>query len=77
MDAKRVAEIEEELRTKMPYSANYDADSPTVILCDICNGATDDHKAGCVVPLVYELLEEVKETVGAEEFAERAWSGNS
>lgn len=64
MIATRIAEIETELQAKMPYS-DYDPNSPTIILCDICDGATDDHKAGCVVPLVYELLDEVKRQVAA------------
>lgn len=63
MNASRIAEIESELRAKMPYSADYDPGSATVILCDVCNGATDDHKAGCIVPLVYEMLSTVKKQI--------------
>jgi len=60
MDAKRIAEIETELQTAIPFSAEYDPNAFAVIQCDVCNGAHDDHKARCYVPLVYELLEAVK-----------------
>lgn len=62
MDAARIAEIESELQTAIPHSDDYDlsANGFLVIECIACQGAHDDHKAGCYVPLVYELLNEVK-----------------
>lgn len=76
MDIKRLLEIEEALHERLPNGA-YDENAQVVVTCQICNGAIDDHKGNCIVPMVYELLDEVKEMLGAEKFAERAWSGNS
>lgn len=63
MKAARIAEIENELRAAIPNGV-YDANSFVVIECDACHGASDDHKANCYVPLVYELLDEVKRQAG-------------
>lgn len=62
MDAKRIAEIEVELRAAIPND-EYDphAYPPLLTGCQVCKGAADDHKANCYVPLVYELLEAVKQ----------------
>jgi hypothetical protein len=58
MNARRIAEIEDALLVAIPNEV-YQPDLESVI-CQQCNGATDDHKANCYVPMVYELLREVK-----------------
>lgn len=60
MTATRIAEIETELRAMIPFSVEYDPEDQAIVICNVCAGAHDDHKAGCYVPLVYELLDEVK-----------------
>ena len=58
MNARRVSEIESSLREAIPHEV-YQPDLEPV-LYQQCGGATDDHKANCFVPLVYELLDDVK-----------------
>ena len=61
MTETRLSEIEAELQAAIPFSAEYDPSGyPPLIECKVCGGCTDDHKANCYVPLVYELLEAVR-----------------
>lgn len=61
MDARRIAEIETELQAVIPHSDGYDPNAWAVIECEVCQGAHDDHKTNCYVPLVYELLNDAKQ----------------
>jgi hypothetical protein len=61
MEEKRIAEIETELRAAIPNDP-YDPDPASIAVCKVCSGASDDHKGNCYVPLVYELLDAVKES---------------
>jgi hypothetical protein len=68
MNATRITEIEMELQAAIPHNNEYDPNAyPPLIECKVCDGAYDDHKAGCYVPLVYELLEAIKLTTTTKE----------
>ena len=58
MNARRASEIESAMLEAIPNEV-YQPDLEPLI-CQQCSGATDDHKANCFVPLVYELLADVK-----------------
>lgn len=60
MDVVRIAEIEAELQAAIPFRVEYDPNDQAIVICNVCNGAHDDHKANCYVPLVYELLDDYK-----------------
>lgn len=61
-------EVDAALHERFPYVAAYDANNESPIVCQECDGAIDDHKPNCIVPLVHRLSRELREALEREAY---------
>lgn len=58
------SEISQRIAERFPHDDNYDQELLSIVLCQECNGAIDDHKASCIVPEIHRLVASHRALVG-------------